>query len=181
MLTFLSLSQCGWRRLERAPGQSAEPVDLAALDGERGCRWCRDSRSTSLILAPNTLLVEQRKDVGIGAGALAAEGCIGVTQHVAAGLHRRGRARSTQRLTSFGDAAEPGELGAVELRALSASSGAMRDGCATNVPMTVPSFGRRGIEEAAPPAGCRRRSCSAARRWAGRGCTCRCAAPAAAP
>ena len=115
MLIFFSSSQDWFLLLMVVLRIAAEAVDLAAFHRQ-------DDRRRAVIaahqfdLGVEYVLVEEREHVGIGAGPVAAEDDR-LGQNVVPVLDRGGMPRHAGR-DLVGDAAEPRELGAVELRAL---------------------------------------------------------------
>ena len=100
------------RRIDRAPGYAARPVDLAALHREHdvvGARIAGDQ----LILGAEHILISLRPDIRIGARTFAAE-LRRLAGEIGPGLDRRRVPGEADRIV-VGDAAEPGELAAVEL------------------------------------------------------------------
>src|SRR5690349_10289815 len=100
--------------LDRAPRQTAQAVDLAALHGERDLVGARVA-GYQLDRRTEHVLIEARENVRLRAWPLAAERRR-FLQEIVPGLHRRGVPGDAGR-DVVGDAAEPGELGAVEGRA----------------------------------------------------------------
>src|SRR5262245_66629961 len=97
---------------EGAPGESAAPVPSAPLGLELNLVG-PGIAGHDLDFGAEHVAVEQRENVGIGARALAPKSCR-FGQQFAEALYRRVMARDTE-AHLIGDAAEPGELRAVEL------------------------------------------------------------------
>src|ERR1700752_2017750 len=99
-------------RLDRAPRQSAQAVDFAALHGQDDVIGSRIT-ADKLYLGAEHVLVQQRPNIGISVGAETAE-LRWFAEKIVPGLDRR-RIPSDASGVVVGHAAEPSEFPAVEL------------------------------------------------------------------